>query len=501
MREYGAWGGDCNGYGKILSMYEGGITARRLFPLEIWEQNIACNKGAGHGGAFCGQVQCFERKIHLLSTGNSAIQKLSAGFRTIYPLENSSGVPMKRKILIILVLLLMVCACGFWWYDHNRSSQQVHYLTEKVTRGNIRKTVNATGEVDAVQLVTVGSQASGKIMQLNAEIGQKVKKGDLIAQIDPTTRENDLDTARAMLKTYQAQLESRKIALKVAQTKYDRELKLRKSDSTSRANLEDAENTLAAAKASVTEMESQILQQNIAVNTAETNLGYTKIVAPLDGVIVSVPVKEGQTVNANQTTPTIAQIADLTDMEIKIEVSEGDIPFIKEGMTVSYTLLGAPDKVYRTKITSIDPGDTTLSDATSSSSGASTSSSSSSSSTSSAIYYYAKARVANPDGVLRLSMTTQNVIEIDKVSDVLLVPSLVIQSSRGKNFVRVLGKNNQVETREVEVGLTNNVMTEIRSGLREGESVIATEMSAEELMDSLANPRSNRRSSPPPPPR
>ena len=170
-------------------------------------------------------------------------------------------------------------------------------------------------------------------------------------------------------------------------------------------------------------------------------------------------------------------------------------------MTVSYTLLGAPDKVYRTKITSIDPGDTTLSDATSSSSGASTSSSSSSSSTSSAIYYYAKARVANPDGVLRLSMTTQNVIEIDKVSDVLLVPSLVIQSSRGKNFVRVLGKNNQVETREVEVGLTNNVMTEIRSGLREGESVIATEMSAEELMDSLANPRSNRRSSPPPPPR
>ena len=109
--------------------------------------------------------------------------------------------------------------------------------------------------------------------------------------------------------------------------------------------------------------------------------------------------------------------------------------------------------------------------------------------------------MANPDGVLRLSMTTQNVIEIDKVSDVLLVPSLVIQSSRGKNFVRVLGKNNQVETREVEVGLTNNVMTEIRSGLREGESVIATEMSAEELMDSLANPRSNRRSSPPPPPR
>lgn len=400
---------------------------------------------------------------------------------------------MKKKLLILIVLLVLAGAGAYWWYSSSRNAQQVHYLTETVTRGNIRKTVNATGEVDAVQLVTVGSQASGKIMQLNAVIGQKVKKGDLIAQIDPTTRQNDLDTARALLKTYQAQLESRKIALKIAQTKYDRELKLKKSDSTSRAALEDAENTLAAAKASVTEMESQILQQDIAVNTAETNLGYTKIVAPLDGVIVSVPVKEGQTVNANQTTPTIAQIADLTDMEIKIEISEGDIPFIREGMNVTYTLLGAPDTIYRTKITSIDPGDTTLSDATSSSSSSVSSSSSSSSSTSSAIYYYAKARVPNPDGILRLSMTTQNVIEIDRVSDVLLVPSLVIQSERGRHFVRVLGKDNTVETREVEVGLTNNVMTEIRSGLREGESVIATQMSASELMDSLANPRSNRR--------
>ena len=400
---------------------------------------------------------------------------------------------MKKKLLILVVLLAVAGAGIYWWYGNKQSAQKVQYLTESVVRGSIRKTVNATGEVDAVQLVTVGSQASGKIIRLDAVIGQKVKKGDPIAQIDPTTQQNNLDTERALLNTYKAQLESRKVALKIAQTKYDRELRLKKSDSTSRANLEDAENALAEAKAAVTEMESQIVQQEIAVNTAETNLGYTKIVAPLDGVIVSVPVKEGQTVNANQTTPTIAQIADLTDMEIKIEVSEGDIPFIREGMNVRYTLLGAPDKVYRTKISSIDPGDTTLSDATSSSSGSSSSSSSSSTSTSSAIYYYAKARVPNPDGVLRLSMTTQNVIEIAEVHDVLILPSLVIQTERGKSFVRVLGKDGKVETREVETGLTNNVMTEIRSGLREGEAVVATQMSAAEIQDSLANPRSNRR--------
>ena len=397
---------------------------------------------------------------------------------------------MKKKVLVALLALALAGGGYYYWNSQKSAGEKIHYLTETVKRGNIRKTVNATGEVDAVQLVTVGAQASGKIIELHAVIGQQVKKGDLIAQIDPVTQQNDLDIARARLSTYQAQLESRKVALKIAQTKYDREKKLKKTDATSRAALEDAENALAAARASLKEMESQVLQQQIQVDTAETNLGYTKIVAPLDGTIVSVPVKEGQTVNANQTTPTIAQIADLTDMEIKIEVSEGDIPFIKEGMRLRYTLLSDPDTTYKAKISSIDPGDTVLSNAT----GNSVSSASSSASSASAVYYYAKARVPNPDGILRLAMTTQNVIEIDFAKDVLLLPSLVIQSDgRGGHTVNVLSADNTVEKRKVEVGINNNVMTEIRSGLKEGEKVVATQMSQSELADRLANPRSNRR--------
>ena len=397
---------------------------------------------------------------------------------------------MKKKVLVALLALALAGGGYYYWNSQKSAGEKIHYLTETVKRGNIRKTVNATGEVDAVQLVTVGAQASGKIIELHAVIGQQVKKGDLIAQIDPVTQQNDLDIARARLSTYQAQLESRKVALKIAQTKYDREKKLKKTDATSRAALEDAENALAAARASLKEMESQVLQQQIQVDTAETNLGYTKIVAPLDGTIVSVPVKEGQTVNANQTTPTIAQIADLTDMEIKIEVSEGDIPFIKEGMRLRYTLLSDPDTTYKAKISSIDPGDTVLSNAT----GNSVSSASSSASSASAVYYYAKARVPNPDGILRLAMTTQNVIEIDFAKDVLLLPSLVIQSDgRGGHTVNVLTADNKVEKRKVETGINNNVMTEIRSGLKEGEKVVATQISQSELADRLANPRSNRR--------
>ena len=396
---------------------------------------------------------------------------------------------MKGKLFIILAILA-AAGGAWWWHGQQGEAKKIHYLTETARRMTIRKTVNATGEIDAVRLVTVGAQASGKIIELRVEIGQKVSKGDLIAQIDPTTQTNALKSARAQLDTYNAQLESRKVALAVAQTKYNREARLKKSGSTSSANLEDAENALAAAKASVREMESQIIQQQISVNTAETNLGYTRIIAPLDGTVVAVPVKEGQTVNANQTTPTIAQIADLSSMEIKIEVSEGDIPFIKPGQRVRYTLLGAPDQPFRTSITAIDPGDKTLSNATSSSS--SLSSSTTSASTNSAVYYYAKARVPNPDGLLRLGMTTQNVIEIDKAENVLAIPTITIQSKgRGKKFVRVLENGTPVE-KEVQTGITNNVMTEIQSGLTEGEQIISTQMTEDERKASLAT-RGGRR--------
>lgn len=154
-------------------------------------------------------------------------------------------------------------------------------------------------------MVSVGAQVSGQIEKLAVQLGQEVKKGDLIADIDSTTQRNDLEINKAKLNTYEAQLVSREIALKVAESQYEREKKLKTRDAASDESLENAENTLAAARASVDETKSLISQTQISVNTAETNLGYTRILAPMDGTVVSVPVEEGQTVNANQTTPTI----------------------------------------------------------------------------------------------------------------------------------------------------------------------------------------------------
>ena len=388
---------------------------------------------------------------------------------------------MKKKLFLIAALAV-AAAVAAWYVLRMDQGDGMAYLTEPVTAGNITRTVNATGEVGAVQLVSVGAQVGGQIKKLHVVLGQDVKKGDLIAEIDSVPQLNQLETDKARLQSYESQLAAKKVALKIAKTKYDREMQLKKRDAASKESLEDAENAYALAKAEVTELESQIRQAQIAVNTDEVNLGYTRITAPLDGTIVSVPVDEGQTVNANQTTPTIVQIADLDKMEIKIEISEGDITAVKPGMPITYTILSNPETEYKATLTSIDPGLTTLTDGsykTTSSTGSSASSSSSSSSNN-AVYYYGKALIDNKEGPLRIGMTTQNVITVADVKDALLVPVIAVQSRNGKKFVRVLGPGDKPERREVTTGIADGIHIQILSGLKEGDAVITAQVTQQD---------------------
>ena len=275
-------------------------------------------------------------------------------------------------------------------------------------------------------------------------------------------------------------MKAKKVALAIARTQYNREVKLKGRDAASQESLEDAKNALALAEAQVDEIESLIRQMRITVNTDEVNLGYTRITAPLDGTVVSVPVDEGQTVNANQTTPTIVQIADLGKMEIKIEISEGDITSVKPGMAIEYTILAEPETVYRATLTSIDPGMTTLTDGSYKSAG-SGSSLSSSSSSDSAVYYYGNAIINNENGPLRIGMTTQNTIAVAAARGVLVAPVVAVRRGDKGRFVRVLAPDGTVERREVVTGLADGVDVEIVSGLREGEAVITAELTQEEI--------------------
>ena len=399
----------------------------------------------------------------------------------------------RNKTFLAGLLILLLCAGGIWYWRKNADDRSgINYLTETVRRGEILATVNASGELDAMVSVDVGAQVSGQIEKLYVELGRQIKKGDLIAEIDSTTQRNELEKSKAQLASYEAQLAARKVTRDVAQARYNREVKLRSTDSTSRENLESAQQTLASAKADVAEMESQIVQARLAVSTAETNLGYTRISAPLDGTVVSIPVEEGQTVNANQTTPTIVKIADLSRMENKIEISEGDITRVAPGMPVIYTILSEPDISFRARLDSIDPGNTSVTNA-----GATSSGSSSSSSSNEAVYYYGKSIVSNEDGRLRIGMTTQNTIVVSRAQYVLIVPSIVLEkrTARGRTsyFVQVLTPAGTVEERAVETGVSDNLNTQIVSGLAEGERVVSSMMSqAEEAAASVAKMRGPR---------
>ncbi|WP_373761687.1 efflux RND transporter periplasmic adaptor subunit [Neisseria dentiae] len=367
-------------------------------------------------------------------------------------------------------------ALGFAAWTYFKPEDQINYLTQPVSRIDINQTVSAAGEISAAQLVTVGSQASGQIKKLHVKIGQQVKKGDLIAEIDSTTQLNELNTNKAKLDTYQAQLVSAQIKQRTAEKKYKREKALWAEDATSKQELEDAEDTLAAANASVAELKSLIKQTQISINTSEADLGYTRIMATMDGTVVSIPVEEGQTVNANQTTPTIVQLADLSKMLNKMQIAEGDAGKVKAGQALTFTILSQPDNPRAAVIDTVDPGLTTMSQG---------SYTTSTDTTDTAIYYYARALVPNEDGSLHIGMTTENTITINQAKNVLSVPNLAVKTQKGKKVVRVLDDKNQPQQREIKTGLSDGTNTQVLSGVKEGEKVIISEATAADAQKEL----------------
>ena len=388
---------------------------------------------------------------------------------------------MSRKKRILIYVLLIVCGGIAVWFYQN-SGDNISYITEDVYRRDVQKVVNATGEVRAIDLVTIGAQVSGKIEHLHVKVGQEVKKGDLIAEIDSTTQQNEVDINKSRLDSYQAQLAAAKVSLEVAEKQYKRMQKLKKGNAASEEDLENALDTYETAKSRVVELESSIKETEISLSTAETNLGYTKITAPLDGTVVSVPVKEGQTINAAMNTPTIVQVANLDNMEIVIEISEGDIGNIKPGVKVTYSILADLNKIYETTLQSIDPGLTLLTN------GEYTEVVDSSE----AIYYYGRLIVPNEDGILRIGMTTQNVIYVESAENVLTVPVVAVKEAGDKEYVEVLTKKG-VERREVTTGVSDGLNVEVKSGVSEGEKVILAKMSSAEISDKASSVRGPRR--------
>ncbi|MFW5618905.1 MAG: efflux RND transporter periplasmic adaptor subunit, partial [Campylobacter hyointestinalis] len=211
--------------------------------------------------------------------------------------------------------------------------------------------------------------------------------------------------------------------------------------------------------------------------------------SPLDGVVVSVPVEVGQTINVNQTTPTIVNIADLSKMEIKMQISEGDVTKIKVGDRVEYSILSDINTKYNGILSSIDPGLTTLSDGKYNTT---SSSSSSSTSSSSAVYYYAKLQVDNNEEILRIGMTTQSTIIVKEIKDTLLLPTFAIKSDKEGNYVIVKDGEN-IRKARVKTGISSSIDIQILSGVNEGDEVITSQISQSDLKDRINSSKAKMR--------
>ena len=340
--------------------------------------------------------------------------------------------------------------------------------TSAVAVADIEDTVLATGTIGAAKLVSVGAQVTGEVKRLHVKLGDAVKQGQLIAEIDALTQQNSLRNAQAALQSAEALLRARQALLKQATLAAARLRDLVAIDAGSRAELEVAEATLGTTQADIAAQQAQIGQARIAADTAQVNLGYTRITAPMDGVVVAVVTEQGQTVNANQSAPTVIKLARLDMMTVKAQISEADVPRVKPGMPVYFSLLGEPDHRISTTLRAVEPGPTTL--ATDNIATAATASAAS------AIYYNGIFDVPNADGKLRINMTAQTTIVLAVAKQVLSVPSVALgaKAKDGRFAVRVL-EGDKIIDKTVRIGLDNRVNAQVLDGLKAGELVITSE--------------------------
>ena len=378
----------------------------------------------------------------------------------------------KRYALIAAILLLLVFGARAAFFS---APPPPTFAVAEVSRADLEDSVLASGTIDAIERVSVGAQATGQLKSLKVELGDRVKKGQLVAEIDDLTQQNELRNAEAALQTRLAERAAKVATLKQAELAFKRQRQMLAADASSREAYETAEATLAVTRAEIASLDAQIAQAEIQVDTAQVNLGYTRIVSPIDGMVVAVVTKEGQTVNSIQSAPTIIKVAQVDTMTIKAQISEADVTRVKPGLPVYFTILGEPDERYRATLRAVEPAP----DSIQKEDAASSLTTSSSTSTSAAVYYNGLFDVPNPDEKLRISMTAQVFIVLGEAKDAVVVPASALgkRGKDGRYEVRVVLDGNKTETRQVRIGMNNNVQAQVLEGLEVGERVVSADSS------------------------
>jgi macrolide-specific efflux system membrane fusion protein len=386
------------------------------------------------------------------------------------------GAPRRWQIVIGGSAFLVLVLIGVLMFP-SVGADRAAIVTAPVTRGNIEDTVLATGVLQPARLVSVGAQVSGQVRRLYVALGQRVEAGAPIAEIDATTQQNNIRTAQAALRSQRAQRSARAANLQQAELQLRRQRELLAADAVSRADYESAEASALALRAEVASLEAQIQQAQLALSTANVNLGYTRITAPMAGTVVAIVTEEGQTVNANQQAPTIVKIAQLGTMTVSAQISEADVTRVRAGQQVYFTTLGETQTRHYARLRAIEPAPESIASDTAASS--------------SAVYYNGLFDVDNSDGALRPGMTAQVFVVLASVRDALTIPAAALgaRARDGRYAVQVVSSSGRVETRQVHVGLNNNVTAQVLGGLREGESVVVAQSDGESALVSSQSRR------------
>lgn len=359
---------------------------------------------------------------------------------------------LKNKKIWIAVGVIAIIAIIVWLLSGGKKQETVSFETAKVERQRISTSITATGTIEPVTSVTVGTQVSGIVAHLYVDYNSIVKKGQVIAELDKTNLTSELNTARANLASAQSTLNYQQANFKRYQTLFDKGL----------VSADDYEN----AKLNYEKAHEAVKTSQQSVNKAETNLGYATITSPIDGVVLSKSVEEGQTVAASFSTPELFSIAqDLTDMRVIADIDEADIGGVKEGQRVTFTVDAFPDDRFEGQVTQVRQQATTSSNV---------------------VTYEVVISAPNKDLKLKPGLTANVTIFTLEKNNVLAAPSKAlrfipnealltkeqkIEDCEGVTKVWTL-EGNIFKAHAVEVGTTNGMLTEIVNGISEGTEVL-----------------------------
>lgn len=365
---------------------------------------------------------------------------------------------MKKSVIMFLVIVLIGAGLG-WYYQQSTTPPPMQYASEIATLGSIETQVLATGTVQAMDMVEVGSQVTGQVNFLGVALGQAVKKGELIAKIDNTAQQNALKEEELNFQSLVTQHNIKKVSLAHLQDEYDNQKQAYEGKVLAHQELVKTANQLALAKQELKLSELSLAQAKLKIATAKDNLDYTNIKAPIDGTVVAVVTKQGQTINASSSSPTIVKIAQMDTVQIKVKFSESDMPKLKVGMNAYFSPAGKPDDKRQATLDSLELSPI---------------------SESGAVYYAGTLTVPNPNHELLIGMSANVVIITDKADETLLIPSTALGEplQTGEYQVQVLPKSDNTNmpvtpiTKTIKIGLKNATHAQVLSGLSVGDEVV-----------------------------